>query len=68
MGFLAANRIGIYKADQDVDVTFEGDNTVSREGGFVERGQEKKEEKKKKLTSKNIPSSSSSSSSSFLFS
>lgn len=28
MGFLAANRIGVYKADQDVDVTFEGDNTV----------------------------------------
>ena len=28
MGFLSANRIGPYKNDQDVDVTFEGDNTV----------------------------------------
>ena len=35
MGFLAANRIGVYKADQDVDVTFEGDNTVSGAGAFV---------------------------------
>ena len=35
MGFLAANRIGVYKADQDVDVTFEGDNTVSEASAFV---------------------------------
>ena len=28
MGFLAANRIGPIKNDTDVDVTFEGDNTV----------------------------------------
>lgn len=28
MGFLAANRIGPLKNDMDVDVTFEGDNTV----------------------------------------
>jgi acyl-CoA oxidase len=28
MGFLAANRIGPMKNDMDVDVTFEGDNTV----------------------------------------
>ena len=27
-GFLAANRIGPLKNDMDVDVTFEGDNTV----------------------------------------
>ena len=27
-GFLSANRIGVYKNDMDVDVTFEGDNTV----------------------------------------
>ena len=27
-GFLAANRIGPMKNDMDVDVTFEGDNTV----------------------------------------
>ncbi|KAF6252133.1 acyl-CoA dehydrogenase/oxidase [Scenedesmus sp. NREL 46B-D3] len=28
MGFLAANKIGPMKTDMDVDVTFEGDNTV----------------------------------------
>lgn len=28
MGFLAANKIGPMKSDMDVDVTFEGDNTV----------------------------------------
>ena len=27
-GFLAANKIGPMKTDMDVDVTFEGDNTV----------------------------------------
>lgn len=27
-GFLAANKIGPLKSDMDVDVTFEGDNTV----------------------------------------
>ena len=61
MGFLAANRIGVYKADQDVDVTFEGDNTVreeeemrERDGGEKERKKEKEKERekerKKKLT------------------
>jgi acyl-CoA oxidase len=28
MGFLASNKIGPMKTDMDVDVTFEGDNTV----------------------------------------
>jgi acyl-CoA oxidase len=39
MGFLAANKIGPMKTDMDVDVTFEGDNTVLMQqvgggGGF----------------------------------
>ena len=54
MGFLAANRIGVYKADQDVDVTFEGDNTVRGNEGervfFCSRGEERerKERRRKK--------------------
>lgn len=37
MGFLAANKIGPMKTDMDVDVTFEGDNTVMMQqvGGYV---------------------------------
>ena len=72
MGFLAANRIGVYKADQDVDVTFEGDNTVSEASAFVgsrarERGKGKRRKKlaffdlfpalRKKLKKKNSSSS-----------
>ena len=45
MGFLAANRIGVYKADQDVDVTFEGDNTVRRERERARRSEEEEEGK-----------------------
>lgn len=28
MGFHAANRIGVLKTDSDIDVTWEGDNSV----------------------------------------
>lgn len=28
MGFLSANKIGVYATDTNIDVTFEGDNTV----------------------------------------
>jgi hypothetical protein len=27
-GFAAANRIGMYKSDAEIDLTYEGDNTI----------------------------------------